>query len=224
MSTILVAMVLCSAEAVAAGQQPDRSAQRPYHEINEQLRALLRAESRAASETERADAIQEMAQLYLELKRDPRLESAPTLRRYQAMLWSRLTRIKKELERSLSRTGNSSGPDNANDSQQVPDPQTSQATAEVLASQLSLVSYSLGGPGRVFAQTDSGRFAGSAAANAAELIALIQRVIAPESWDVHGGTGTIIYYAPLHVLVIRASSQVHDRIGGALGGLRKVRP
>jgi hypothetical protein len=93
-----------------------------------------------------------------------------------------------------------------------------------LAAQLALVSFSLGGAGRVFAQADSGRFAGSAAESAAELVELIHGVIAPDSWDVHGGPGTIIYYAPLQALVIRASADVHHKVGGALEALRRAAP
>jgi hypothetical protein len=37
---------------------------------------------------------------------------------------------------------------------------------------------------------------------------------------VHGGPGVIIYYQPGHALVIRATPEIHERIGGALGGVR----
>jgi hypothetical protein len=52
------------------------------------------------------------------------------------------------------------------------------------------------------------------------LVELIERTIAPEFWDVHGGPGTIIYYRPLHVLVVRATSEVHGHVGGLLGAAR----
>ena len=55
---------------------------------------------------------------------------------------------------------------------------------------------------------------------AAELIALIQRTIAPESWDVLGGNGTIRYFDLYHALVVRAPYHVHGEVGGALDGLR----
>ncbi len=53
-------------------------------------------------------------------------------------------------------------------------------------------------------------------ARANELIALIQATIKPESWDVNGGTASIRYFPLLKVLVVRASGEVHHRIGGAL--------
>ena len=56
---------------------------------------------------------------------------------------------------------------------------------------------------------------------AGELIALIQDTIAPDSWDVRGGKGTIRYYPNFHVLVVRNTAEVHRRIGGTLKQLKK---
>jgi hypothetical protein len=50
-----------------------------------------------------------------------------------------------------------------------------------------------------------------------DLVDLIQKTIAPASWDVNGGPGTIRYWRPGHALVIRASDDVHEQIGGLLG-------
>ena len=59
------------------------------------------------------------------------------------------------------------------------------------------------------------------ARSAGELIALIQDTIAPDSWDVSGGKGTIRYYPNFHVLVVRNTAEVHRRIGGTLKQLKK---
>ena len=56
---------------------------------------------------------------------------------------------------------------------------------------------------------------------AGELIALIQDTIAPDSWDVRGGKGTIRYYPNFHVLVVRNTAEVHRQIGGTLKQLKK---
>ncbi len=55
------------------------------------------------------------------------------------------------------------------------------------------------------------------AANVQQLIDLIEATIQPESWETNGGRGTIRYYSPLHVLVIRNTQQVHREIGGLIG-------
>jgi hypothetical protein len=54
-----------------------------------------------------------------------------------------------------------------------------------------------------------------------ELLDLIQRVIRPASWDVNGGSSSGYYYQPLHALVISAPEEIHEEIGGVVGGLRK---
>jgi len=59
--------------------------------------------------------------------------------------------------------------------------------------------------------------ASGGAAQALQLIALIEATIQPESWDSNGGRGTIRYYSPLHLLVVRNTQQAHRELGGLLG-------
>ena len=53
-----------------------------------------------------------------------------------------------------------------------------------------------------------------------ELVELIQRVVAPDFWDSRGGPGTIRYFAMRRVLVVRATSDVHEQIRDLLMALR----
>jgi hypothetical protein len=53
------------------------------------------------------------------------------------------------------------------------------------------------------------------------LVELIQATIAPQSWDVNGGPGTIVYWPAWHVLVVRQTDDVHEQIGGAMHAMRK---
>ena len=53
-----------------------------------------------------------------------------------------------------------------------------------------------------------------------ELVELIQHTIAPSTWDVNGGNGTIIYFAPRQALVVRQTDDVHGDLGAVLEGLR----
>jgi hypothetical protein len=52
---------------------------------------------------------------------------------------------------------------------------------------------------------------------------LIERTINPDFWDVNGGPGTIMYYPNLQCLVIRATGEVHEKIGGVVGGVRRAK-
>jgi hypothetical protein len=56
---------------------------------------------------------------------------------------------------------------------------------------------------------------------AQELINLIQTTIAPDTWAVNGGRGTIAFYPPLNVLVVRQTAEAHQQLGDTLGQLRR---
>jgi hypothetical protein len=204
----LLAMLVPS--ALLAEPPSKESEPRKYHEIYNDMRTLLKMEATAASDAERVAVIHEMLPLYRELATDPRLALSPTLQKYRIQLRSRLMLIQARLKRQLARR-----PEQAVRS-------LADLTTDAVADQLSLVGSTAGGPGRLFAA--KGAFGGGARRPdyGQALVELIQNTIAPDSWDVRGGAGVIVYYAPLHCLVVRATSEVHHRIGGAVGVLRKV--
>ena len=53
-----------------------------------------------------------------------------------------------------------------------------------------------------------------------QLVELLQRVVAPDFWERQGGPGTIRYLAMRRVLVVRATSDVHEQIKDMLMALR----
>ena len=63
----------------------------------------LRSEARAQTAETRADAVRKMCDVYRELASDSRLETSDELKSYKAKLWSRMTRIKRELEQRVAR-------------------------------------------------------------------------------------------------------------------------
>lgn len=56
------------------------------------------------------------------------------------------------------------------------------------------------------------------------LVDLIQKTIAPSTWDVNGGLGTIYYWRPGRALVVRQTGEVHHQMGGLLQQLRRAGP
>ncbi len=56
----------------------------------------------------------------------------------------------------------------------------------------------------------------------AELVELIEKTISPESWDVNGGPGTIVYWGNLKVLVVRNTRDVHGQLQDLGDALRKA--
>ncbi len=159
-----------------------------------------------------------MCDLYGELAADPRLEGSDVLKGYKAKVWSRLTRIQRELEQRVAReSGGSSG--------RKPSEAETQAIREATASLASQMSYSgstMGGPSYVLAHSGAAFGGGTVSDHSQELIELIQRTISPKSWDVNGGPGSMFYYRPLMALVVRATSEVHGDVGGLLEALRRA--
>ena len=55
-----------------------------------------------------------------------------------------------------------------------------------------------------------------------ELVDLIQSIIAPQTWDTAGGSGSIRYWAPGGALIINQTGEVHDQNGDVLKQLRRA--
>ena len=55
---------------------------------------------------------------------------------------------------------------------------------------------------------------------AQELIDLITSTIAPDTWDINGGLGTIRYFSLGHLLVVRQTAEAHGQLADTIGQLR----
>ena len=193
-------------------------AQRRFHEIHADIKVFLKREATAETDTERIGAIRDLCELFVEIKRDPRLPDQPTLLGYKAMVWTRLDRVKKELKRYVSDDSKSQVAESPTDNQLEYRAEVSRSLSE----QLVMINQSSGGPANMVTFASGSWGGGSVADNADQLIELIQTSIAPETWDVNGGNGTIFFYAPLNALVVRATSEIHFQLGGPVEGLRRL--
>jgi hypothetical protein len=215
----MTAVILVCAAALGADSEP-----RGLHEFHQQISDLFKREVQAKDLPARAAVIRAMCDLHREIVSDERFATSDTLKEYRGRLWSRLTKIKTELKQQLAREAkaNKRPQDAALEDTAVLESAEPQqlAAADSLAASLSLLDQTQGGPGYMLG------FGGGAVieANGRELVDLIERTINPDFWDVVGGPGTIMYYAPLQCLVVRATSEVHGRVGGLVGDLRKVGP
>ena len=227
--------VLLSLVVLTPGQQPpgqlvtppvSSTVPRRVHDIGVAMRGLLRAQARARTDLESYRFVQQMCSLFREVVRHPRWESSDRLMAYKAQLSARLRKVSQRLQTQLSRRQREAF-------HRAYEPDTLAAT-DRFAKELQWMGATLGGPAQLltFAQGLSGAStvsaslalggAGGAAVNdAQQLIELIQRTIMPEFWDRNGGPGTMVYYAPVHALVVRATRGVHQRLGGLLQGARR---
>jgi len=214
MTTFLLSVALAVAGQVSADEP------RAFHEYQASISDALKQEAQAKDDAARAAAVRGMCDLYAQLVSDARYSTSDTLKQYRGRLWSRLTKIKAELKRDLVRdkASTSASGDVALDDAAILEQAdaASVAAADSLATSLSLLDQTQGGPGQLLA------FGGRAVeeSNGRALVELIERTINPAFWETVGGPGSIVYYAPLQCLVVRATSEVHGQIGGLADGLR----
>jgi len=198
------------------GVEQGASSERGFHEFQQQISELLKRESQSKDAAARAAAVQAMCALHAEIVHDSRYANSDVLKEYRGRLWSRLTKVKGELKQQLARNkSNRESLENLAALESADS--TSVIAAESLATSLSLLDHVQSGPGQLMA------FGGAPGAPdwGPDLVALIERTINPSFWDTVGGPGSIYYYRPLLCLVVRATAEVHEQIGGVIGGLRK---
>ena len=210
-------LAVCGAEEAGTpiNSSPEATAavKRPFHEIQNELSDLLKREALTKDDSERAALVRRMCALHGEILRDPRHEYAEAMKGYRVQVWARLKRIQSDLKNQIARLRKVKAPEVGTDPELL-------AGSDSLAATLSLLDASLQGPSALLAR---GGRAGPADYGP-ELVDLIERTINPDFWDTNGGPGTIVYFQPLHCLVITATGEMHQNVGGLLGGLRAAGP
>jgi hypothetical protein len=161
-----------------------------------------------ADEKTAASAAREFLVLYKELQADTRLP-APDRRELQAKVRGRLVRLSPMIARVAARR-------------------------QGAARQQPATVATVGGPPAVLAQQAPAGGGGAAlpgggpngngpdADDGWKLVDLIQTTIAPETWDVNGGLGSIYYWRNQHALVIRATDDVHGFVGEVIDQLQRA--
>jgi hypothetical protein len=183
------------------GAQP-LAAEVPLTRLRQETRDLLRQEATQEDGAARDASIAALCDLYVVLRQDERYPGSEMLQGDAAKVRRRLLSIARDRQGRLERQG-------------IEKPaQLSAAVDSALQSALSSEGASAGqtlrGAAAVGGLPDSGW----------ELIELIQRVVAPEFWEEQGGPGTIRYFAMRRVLVVRATTEVHESIRELLMALR----
>jgi hypothetical protein len=174
----------------------------------------LRAEALTRRTGNNAPEVVRLIDLYREMADHPQRDRSPTLQELGVQVRLRLETVRKRIERRNSTTKRIAADRN------LPAAAAKPAT-QVLAQQLPPPAAGAGpmGQGRGGAAATTSR-ATRQIDYGPDLVALIEQTISPATWDINGGNGSIVYFAPLHVLVVSAPDAVHGQIGGALGQLR----
>jgi hypothetical protein len=195
----------------------------------------------AAKPADRAAAIAALVNVFKELGNDRQLPQQER-QRLGAELRSRLERFavqfRCELAQKARRASTSESPAGGTDGPAADGlDNLVDLIQQTIGPQDWVLAQRIGGPGGAgqpgagFAGQPGSRSGGggafgssidqAASVNGQALVDLIQTTIAPDTWDIRGGPGTIVYYNPLRALVVRQTGEVHDNLGDLLGGLRK---
>lgn len=181
---------------------------------------MLRAEAVANSAVDKADAIAALCDAYVAIRMHPNYEQSQVLQSEGVQVRRRLITANRKLTDQLEHDhiskptslssrvdaaleSESRNPSNANNSAATSDTETRIVVADNTGT--SREGFGGAGPG--------------GADESWALVELIQRTIRPDFWEVTGGPGSIRYFAMRRVLVVRATTQVHEELAALLRSL-----
>ncbi|MDB4353266.1 hypothetical protein N9Z64_00900 [bacterium] len=215
--------------------------------LGNEARALLRQEAVLKSGPEKHAAATALCDLYVVFRLDSRYSGSKMLQGDATRIRRRLISIAKRNEKQLKREGVARPPNlsstvsssiaaaithyqsnNAqNNSHAAHGDASENATGSRDGNQPANSNDSQSSPDndRPTGQNQAKGHAGAQAAGGVpdtgwELVELIQRIIAPDFWETRGGPGSIRYFAMRKVLVIRATTDVHEQVRDLLTALR----
>jgi hypothetical protein len=190
----------------------------------------------AAKGADRVSAVAALVDLFRELGKDQQLPP-PERQRLGVEIRSRLLRFAAQFQHEIVRATQRSAADSEGIAGADAALDDLKNLVDVIRKNVGpedwVLAQRIGAPGGagqagvgVGAQAGGGSASGSALdqqaeANGQALVELIQDTIAPNTWDIRGGPGSIVYFNPLRCLVVRQTGEGHDALGDLLGGVRK---
>ena len=211
---------------------------RSIGEYRRDVRTFIKNSKSEDAQVER-NAVFNLCELHWELVQDPRFQTSQQIQGFRVVVARRLEtyakddkkeqlRARRLAKQNKSRSASfgdssnsiaeSSGNVNLNEpssklDQAASSPVPAESEEDKAMYQSSADSYySLGqlsgGPNQLFGY--AGGHLGPPWDHGPELVDLIQNTINPDFWRANGGNGVIHYFRPLQVLVIGASTQVHE--------------
>ncbi len=175
----------------------------------------------------RFGAVVDLCMLHCEIVNDARFSRNKQLQGFRAIAADRLSKCKREIEieikREVRRLARLETSKDRSGSQAVSNSSmpTEEITYEALIIEnMQTLTQISGGPINLWGYT-GGNFGPNGICDyGPDLVRLIENTISPDSWQNNGGTGVIHYYRPLRILVVSASSQVHDNLSDLLEQLK----
>ncbi len=177
-----------------------------------ELRAAVSDALRREATTQGAkhdQAVRDLTKLFQQLTKDQQLPE-PERRQRLGQIRHRLKDVAELLERHTGAKSASAGAGKA------------MQRGDILGQMMPALGGA--GAGNAAASQPRGAQAGTLPGEveaAEQLIELIQSTIAPDTWDVRGGPGTMMYFPPSKVMVIRQTGEVHGQVRDLSKQLRR---
>jgi hypothetical protein len=198
------------------------------------MEAITRKFDRADRFEERMIPLVDMCGLYLRIVGDSRFARSEDLQGYRGRIAKRLQAAMRELKKQNEVLA-AEKPDSMAKAEKS-DPNMPEAlfsrnfSTAVMDTHWQLAAGFCGGAGSFSFRSNglhgsSGYFfrgsnAGEPFDNGPELVALIEAILHPDFWASGGGSGVLHYYRPFRVLVVRATTEVHEDLTMFLKALR----
>jgi hypothetical protein len=185
--------------------------------IRTEVSDALRAEATTRRNGDNTPQVLRLVDLYLEMAAHPQRDHSPLLNDLGQQVRLRLATVRERVERRI--------PEKKSLAKKSPTPATVASPTEnrVLAQQVPPAGAA-GAQRNAVGQGAAVAVAPTVAARPTdfgpELVELIEAVVSPATWRINGGNGAIVYYSPLHVLVVSAPNDVQAQVGGALQQLQ----
>jgi len=213
--SLAVELALAESGATDSASSKTTKAPRSISAIQATVHAALREEASTRRAGNNTPQVLQLVDLYREMAAHPQRDTSIALRELGQQVRARLVSVKDHVNRH-------SGPTIGKTTKGVKTPTSLAAPANhLLAQQL---------PAPAKPANNAANQPAAPAPNAAasrrptdygpELVALIEATISPDTWNINGGPGTIVYYGPKSAIVVSAPDDVHGEVGGVLGQLR----
>ena len=163
----------------------------------------------APEDSQAEEAARELLVLYNQLKCDTAMAGVQR-DRYTAKVRSRLHALSGQISKRLASNRRLAGPPGRG-------PTRGQPAADDYLAQRGRPAPAMPSPG-----APPRRAAAAGDDHGAALVELIQKTIAPASWDINGGLGTIHYWRPGRALVVRQTDSVHEQVSDVLRQLERA--
>jgi hypothetical protein len=196
-----------SKQAIGAKKEP-----RSLTAIQTDIRAALTAEAKSRRKGDNAPDVLRLVDLYLEMATHPQRDKSAMLNELGQQVRARLETIRDRLNRQIADAKR------ADKSRNAPATAAPPKEDRVLAQQVPApnAGNARQGVGQGLVVNGIQRATGLPADMGPDLVELIEATISPATWNINGGPGAIVYYTPLHVLVVAAPQNVHEEIAGVI--------